>query len=124
VTTRGDDPECSDNTAGDSKFPRFLPLSASIGRFSRFRENGVINAAERAIRALALGRKNWLFASSDTGGERAMIYTTIETTKPNGLDPYAYLADLFGRIGEHPINRIADLLPGNWQPAQPQAQAA
>jgi transposase len=85
----------------------------------------MIDDAERAIRPLALGRKNWLFAGSDTGGERAtMIYIIIETAKLNCLDPYAYLADLFGRIGEHPINRIADLLPWNWQPAQPQAQAA
>lgn len=83
------------------------------------------NAAERAIRPLALGRKNWLFAGSDTGGERAaMIYTIVETAKLNGLDPYAYLADLLGRIGEHPNNRLGDLLPWNWRHAEPRAQAA
>jgi transposase len=72
------------------------------------------NAAERAIRPLALGRKNWLFAGSDSGGERAAaMYTLIETAKLNGLDPEAYLLDMLGRIAEHPISRIADLLPWN-----------
>jgi hypothetical protein len=50
-----------------------------------------------------------------------MIYTIIETARLDGLDPYAYLADLLGRIGEHPINRITELLPWNWRPAQPRA---
>jgi transposase len=83
------------------------------------------NAAERAIRPLALGRKNWLFAGSDTGGDRAaMIYTIIETAKLNGLDPYRYFADVLGRIAAHPINRIAELLPWNWRRARERAQAA
>jgi transposase len=73
------------------------------------------NAAERAIRPLALGRKNWLFAGSDTGGERgAMIYTIIETAKLNGLDPYRYLVGVIARIADDPINRIDELLPWNW----------
>jgi transposase len=73
------------------------------------------NAAERAIRPLALGRKNWLFAGSDSGGDRAaMIYTIIETAKLNGVDPYAYLADVLGRIAEHPILAINELLPWAW----------
>lgn len=73
------------------------------------------NAAERAIRPLALGRKNWTFAGSDSGGERAAaMYTLIETAKLNGLDPEAYLGDVLGGIADHPINRIAELLPWNW----------
>jgi transposase len=75
------------------------------------------NAAERAIRPLALGRKNWIFAGSDSGGERAAaIYTLIETAKLNSLDPEAYLREVFSRIADHPINRIADLLPWNLSP--------
>jgi transposase len=73
------------------------------------------NAAERAIRPLALGRKNWLFAGSDTGGDRAaMMYSIIQTAKLNGLDPEAYLRDIIDRIGDHPINQIDELLPWNW----------
>jgi transposase len=83
------------------------------------------NAAERAIRPLALGRKNYLFAGSDAGGERAAaIYSLIETAKLNGLDPEAWLRDVLGRIADHPINRIADLLPWNWSASEPLAQAA
>ncbi|MGI9419467.1 MAG: IS66 family transposase [Geminicoccaceae bacterium] len=75
------------------------------------------NAAERAIRPLALGRRNWTFAGSDTGGQRAAaIYTLIETAKMNRLDPEAYLADVIARIADYPINQIEDLLPWNWQP--------
>jgi transposase len=83
------------------------------------------NAAERAIRPLALGRKNWIFAGSDAGGERAAaIYTLIETAKLNGLDPEAYLANVLGRIAAHPINRIGDLLPWTIAPqAMPRAAA-
>jgi transposase len=65
------------------------------------------NAAERAIRPLALGRKNYLFAGSDAGGRRATIlYTLIQTATLNGLDPEAYLRDVLARIADHPINRI------------------
>ena len=72
------------------------------------------NAAERAIRPLSLGRKNWLFAGSDTGGDRAaIIYTIIETAKMNGLDPEAYLRNVISRIADHPINKIDQLLPWN-----------
>jgi hypothetical protein len=76
------------------------------------------NAAERALRGIALGRKNYLFAGSDAGGERAAaIYSLIETVRLNGLDPQAYLADVIARIGPHPARHLADLLPYNWQPA-------
>jgi transposase len=72
------------------------------------------NAAERQIRPLALGRKNYLFAGSDAGGERAAaLYTLIQTAKLNGIDPLTWLRDVLTRIADHPINRIADLLPWN-----------
>ena len=83
------------------------------------------NAAERAIRPLALGRKNWLFAGSDAGGRRAAaIYTLIETAKLNDLDPQAYLVEVLTGIADHPINRIDELLPWNIFGQTKQAQAA
>ena len=73
------------------------------------------NAAERAMRPLVLGRKNYLFCGSDAGGQRAAcIYTLIETAKMTGINPQAYLADVLGRIAEHPIHQIDALLPWLW----------
>lgn len=83
------------------------------------------NAAERSIRGIALGRKNWLFAGSDTGGQRAAaVCSLIETCKLNGIDPEAYLRSVLARIADHPVNRIAELLPWNWASTQLQAEAA
>ncbi len=72
------------------------------------------NAAERSLRDVALGRRSYLFAGSDTGGERAAsMYTLIGSCKLNGIDPEAYLRHVFERIADHPINRIDELLPWN-----------
>ena len=65
---------------------------------------------------MAVGRKAWLFAGSDRGGERAAaVYTLINTAKLNGVDPEAWLADVLRRIAGHPMNRLDELLPWNWQ---------
>ena len=97
---------------------------------SLFLEDGRValdnNAAERALRPIGIGRKNWLFAGADTGAETlARAMTLIETAKMNGLDPQAYLTDILGRIHDHKINRLDELLPWNWVPiAADYAEAA
>jgi hypothetical protein len=95
--------------------------------FTRFLADGRTclsnNAAERALRGIALGRRSWLFAGSDRGGERAAaIYTLIATAKLNDVDPEAWLADTLRRINDLPVSRLAELLPWNWQ--RPSAKLA
>jgi transposase len=90
--------------------------------FSRLLEDGRIcltnNAAERALRGIAVGRKAWLFAGSDRGGERAAaIYSLIVTARLNDVDPRAWLADVLARIGDHLASRLDALLPWNWKPS-------
>jgi transposase len=84
------------------------------------------NAAERALRGIALGRKSWLFAGSDRGGQRAAaMYSLIVTAKMNDIDPQAWLADVLARIAEHPAHDLDALLPWNWRPPAPsRSQAA
>jgi transposase len=88
--------------------------------FTRFLDDGRIcltnNAAERALRGIALGRRAWLFAGSDRGGERAAaMYTLIATAKLNDINPQAWLADVLRRIADHPASRLHELLPWNWE---------
>jgi transposase len=97
--------------------------------FTRFLDDGRLcmsnNAAERELRAVALGRKNWTFAGSDEGGRRAAaIYTLIATAKLNDIDPQAWLADVLARLPDHPAKRIHELLPWNWRPQSAAAEAA
>ena len=97
--------------------------------FTRFLDDGRIcltnNAAERALRGLALGRKSWLFAESERGAERAaLMYTLIQTAKLNDVDPQAWLADLLARIADTPQTQLAELLPWKWGPERARKKAA
>jgi transposase len=88
--------------------------------FTQFLHDGRVcltnNAAERALRGIALGRKAWLFAGSDRGGQRgAMMYSLIATAKMNDVDPQAWLADVLARIADHPVHKLDELLPWSWQ---------
>ena len=90
------------------------------GAVTAFLDDGRIcltnNAAERAVRGLALGRRSWLFAGSDRGGERAaMMYSLIVTARMNDVDPQAWLADVLARLADHPAQRLDELLPWNWR---------
>jgi transposase len=97
-------------------------------RFVRFLDDGRIcltnNAAERALRGFALGRKSWLFAGSERGADRAAVMATLITTaKLNDVDPQAWLADVLARLSDHPAKRVRELLPWNWK-ASPTKLAA
>jgi transposase len=97
---------------------------------TRFLDNGSLeidnNIAERSLRSVAIGRKNWLFAGSKIGGERAAaIYTVIETCKMNGVEPQAYIADVIAKIADNwPASRWDELMPWKWKPLTnaPEAQ--
>ncbi len=98
----------------DYSLKRWTPLT-------RFLDDGRLcmsnNAAERALRGIAVGRHNWTFMGSDEGGRRAAaIYALIETAKLNDIDPRAWLADVLARLPDHPAKRIRELLPWNWRP--------
>ncbi len=97
--------------------------------FTAFLDDGRIcpsnNAAERALRGIALGRKSWLFAFSDRGGQRTtFMLSLIATAKLNDIDPQAWLSDVLARIADLPQTRISELLPWNWRTAENQRQAA
>ena len=114
------------------RVPNLIPVKSDLAgaiRYARSRWDALTrylddgrleisnNAAENQIRLVALGRKNWLFSGSDAGGERAAaFYTLIRTARLNGVEPEAWLSDVIARIGAHPINRLAELLPWNWSP--------
>jgi transposase len=116
-----------------AKNPLAKAMSYMLNRwraFTRFLDDGRIcmsnNAAERAERRVAVGRRNWTFCGSDSGGQRAAVmYTLIETARLNDVDPKAWLADVLARIADHPARRIDELLPWRWKAARQQnAQAA
>jgi transposase len=91
--------------------------------FTRFLDDGRIclsnNAAERALRGIAVGRRNWTFCGSDSGGHRAAVmYTLIESAKLADVDPKAWLADVLARIADHPAQQIDALLPWSWKAAR------
>jgi transposase len=97
------------------------------GSFARFLQDGRIcmtnNAAERRVRTVAIGRKNWTFCGSDRGGHRAAaMYSLIQTCRLNDVDPHAWLRDVIARISDHPQSRLHELLPSNWKHLRQEAQ--
>ncbi len=112
------------------KSPLAQAIQYALSRWralTRYLENGQLdidnNRAERALRGVTLGRKNYLFAGSDKGGERAaIVYSLVETCKLNSVEPFAYLTDVFRRLPTQPAKDIGELLPYNWQPATNNSQ--
>ncbi len=108
------------------KSPIGKALAYSLKRWkalSRYTEDGLLeidnNPVENAIRPVALGRKNYLFCGSHEAAQRsAMLYSLLGTCKLHGHNPAVWLEDVLCRIGDHPVNRIAELLPHRWRPAQ------
>lgn len=123
-------------TAERARLSRHAPVARAMDymltrrdRFTRFLTDGrtciTNNAAERALRGVALGRKAWLFAGSERGGERAAsMYTLIVTAKLNGVDPQAWLADVIANIASTPMSRLGELLPWNWVAERQAVKAA
>jgi transposase len=123
---------CRQRTSLSAKSAVAKAVDYSLKRWpalTRFLDDGRLclsnNAAERALRGIAIGRNNWTFAGSDAGGERAAaVYTLIETAKLNHVDPRAWLADVLARLPDHPAKWVADFLPWNWARGRPALQAA
>jgi len=123
-------------TAERAKLSKHAPVAKAMDymltrweRFTPFLEDGRVclsnNAAERSLRGAALGRKAWLFAGSERGGERAaFMYTLIDTAKLNDVDPQAWLADVLASIAGTQMLRLSDLLPWNWEAARQAVKAA
>ncbi len=121
-------------TAQRARLSRHNPVAKAMdymlvrwAAFERFLTDGRIclsnNAAERALRGAALGRKAWLFVGSDRGGQRAaFMYSLIQTARMNGVDPQLWLADVLARIAGHPAKQLGELLPWNWKPPEKVAQ--
>ena len=117
-------------------FPRTHDLHKAINymlkrwtAFTLFLDDGRVclsnNAAERALRGIALGRRSWLFCGSDRGGQRAAaVYSLIVSCKMNDVDPHAWLADVLDRIAAHPAHRIDELLPWNWKMSREDSSTA
>lgn len=104
-------------------------MTGCFDAFTRFLDDGRLylsnNAAERALRGIALGRKAWLFAGSQRGGERAaFMYSLIVAAKMNDIDPQAWLADVLARMPSLPVSRLPELLPWNWSAGRARQVAA
>jgi transposase len=104
------------------KSPMGKAITYALGQWTalnRYVDNGILsidnNLAERVLRMVVIGRKNWLFAGSDNGGRRAaIIYSLVASCKLCGIDPFAYLRDVIDRVSTHPASRISQLIPSNW----------